>query len=355
VHEGHLILASTASEAGGKLFGVVLTVAIFVAVLFVIFAVAGKVTGRIERPLAIIILVAPAVILSLAGLVIPAVLTFISSLTNEQAAGQKLKIVNGKLVSNTTKFIGADNYKYAFTDSYTLHTLLRTVIWIVIVPLVTVAIGLLLALLIDRFERPGLVKTLIFLPTAISFVGASLIWSLIYDAPNFNQNGTPGQQTGLLSQVAIKLGWKHPPAWILHSPVNTYLLMIILVWIEVGFAMVVLGAALKAIPEEILEAARIDGASGATLFRTVQIPMIRNTLIVVVTTVTIASLKIFDIVFTITDGNYNTDVIADQMYNQLFVTNQTGRGSALAVILFVCVIPLVTYNVIQMKREKAGR
>ena len=345
-----MILASTASQAGSKLFGVVLTVAIFVAVLLVIFAVAGKVTGRIERPLAIVVLVAPAVLLSLAGLVIPAFITIFASLTNEQAAGQKLQLINGKLVSNSTKFVGLKNYKYAFTDSYTLHTLLRTIIWIVIVPLVTVVIGLLLALLLDRFKRPGLAKTLIFMPTAISFVGASLIWSLVYDAPNQG-----ARQTGLLSQLALKVGWKNPPNWLLDSPLNSYLLMIILVWIEVGFAMVVLGAALKAIPEEIIEAARIDGATGATLFRTVQIPMIRNTLIVVVTTVTIASLKIFDIVFTTTGGNYNTDVLADQMYNQLFVTNQTGRGSALAVILFICVIPLVTYNVIQMRRERATR
>jgi alpha-glucoside transport system permease protein len=204
-------------------------------------------------------------------------------------------------------------------------------------------------------RRPGLAKTLIFLPTAISGVGASLIWALVYDAPNYNQNGTPSSQTGLLSQLAIALGWKHPPNWLLSSPANSYLLMIILVWIQVGFAMVVLGAALKAIPEEIIEAARIDGATGARLFRTVQVPMIRNTLIVVATTITIASLKLFDIVFTVTSGNYNTDVLANQMYSELFVTNQTGRGSALAVILFLCVVPLVTYNVIQMRRERATR
>ena len=226
-------------------------------------------------------------------------------------------------------------------------------IWIVLVPLVTVAIGLLLALLFDRMKRVDFAKTLIFLPTAISFVGASLIWAYVYNAPVYNQDGTPGTQTGLLSKIAISLGWKHPPNWILDSPLNTFLLMVILIWIQVGFAMVVLGAALKAIPEEIIEAARIDGATGVTLFRTVQIPMIRNTLVVVATTITIASLKIFDIVFTVTGGNYNTDVLADQMYNQLFVTNQTGRGSALAVILFLCVVPLVVYNVFQIRRERA--
>lgn len=350
-----MLLASTASQAGSKLIGVVLVVAIFVAALFAIFAVVGRVTGRLQRPLAVVILVAPAVILAVGGLVVPTVLTFITSLTNKQAAGQKLQIINGKLVSNSTKFVGLQNYKYALTDSYTLHTLLRTAIWIIVVPALTVFIGLLLALLLDGMKRTGVVKTLIFLPTAISFVGASLIWSLVYNSPNFNQDGSPAQQTGLLSQLTISLGWKHPPNWILHSPLNSFLLMIILIWIEVGFAMVVLGAALKAIPEEILEAARMDGAVGIRLFRTVQIPMIRNTLIVVATTITIAALKIFDIIATVTGGNYSTDVVANQVYTELFVTNQTGRGSALAVILFLCVVPLVAYNVIQMRREQANR
>jgi alpha-glucoside transport system permease protein len=153
----------------------------------------------------------------------------------------------------------------------------------------------------------------------------------------------------------MAFGWNHPPNWLLNSPLNTYLLMVILIWIQAGFAMVVLGAALKAIPEEILEAARIDGATGARLFRTVQIPMIRNTLVVVTTTITIASLKVFDIVFTVTGGNFKTDVLADLVFNDLFVTNITGQGSALAVILFLCVLPLVAYNVVQIRRERATR
>jgi alpha-glucoside transport system permease protein len=351
----HLLLASTASQAGSKLLGVILVIAGFIAILVIIFAVAGRVTGRLERPTTILICLAPAVILACAGLVIPAIKTIQTSFTNAQAAGQKLICSATECHKISTKNVGLDNYKFAFTDSDTRATLIRTVLWIVIVPLVTVVIGLLLALLLDRMKRTGLPKTLIFLPTAISFVGASIIWSLVYNAPVYNQNGSPGTQTGLLSKIAISLGWDHPPNWILHSPLNTYLLMVILIWIQVGFAMVVLGAALKAIPEEIIEAARIDGATGMRLFRTVQIPMIRNTLVVVVTTVTIASLKVFDIVFTVTDGNYKTDVLADAMYQYLFVTNQTGRGSALAVILFLCVVPLVAYNVVQLRKERATR
>jgi alpha-glucoside transport system permease protein len=153
------------------------------------------------------------------------------------------------------------------------------------------------------------------------------------------------------------LGWKNPPNWILDQShlLNTFLIMVVMVWIQAGFAMVVLGAALKAIPEEILEAARMDGATGVTLFRTVQIPMIRNTLVVVVTTIIIATLKVFDIVYTMTNGNYNTDVLSRQMFADLFVTNQVSRGSALAVILFLCVLPLVIYNVRQLRKERTTR
>jgi len=193
-------------------------------------------------------------------------------------------------------------------------------------------------------------KTMVFLPTAISFVGAAVIWSYVY---NYIDPSEP--QTGLLSEIAIKLGWSHPPNWLITVPLNTFLEMAIMVWIQAGFAMVVLGAALKAIPDEVIESARMDGAGGVTLFRTVQIPMIRNTIVVVVTTVMITTLKVFDIVFTINNGNFSTDVLARQMYADMFVTNQVSRGSALAVLLFLCVLPLVFYNIRQLRREREVR
>jgi alpha-glucoside transport system permease protein len=227
------------------------------------------------------------------------------------------------------------------------------VLWIVIVPLLTVGVGLLLALLMDRMKYTSFFKTMIFMPTAISFVGASLIWELIYNAPVYLPSGQPGSQTGLLSQLALWLGWKNPPDWIQTPPGNTFLLMVILIWIETGFAMVVIAAALKGIPDEVIEAAQVDGATGYRLFTKVQIPMIRNTLVVVLTTVTIMSLKIFDIVRTVTNGDFNTDVLARQMYDDLFVTFQSGRGAALAVILFLCVVPLVAYNIRQLRRQRA--
>jgi alpha-glucoside transport system permease protein len=205
----------------------------------------------------------------------------------------------------------------------------------------------------DRMHYTSFFKTMIFMPNAISFVGASLIWELIYNPPVYLPNGDVGSQTGLLSQFALWLGWRNPPDWLQTPPGNTFLLMVILIWIEVGFAMVVIAAALRAIPDEIIEAAQVDGATGYKLFTKVQIPMIRNTLVVVLTTVTIMSLKIFDIVRTVTNGDFNTDVLARQMYDDLFVTFQSGRGAALAVILFACVVPLVAYNIRQLRRQRA--
>jgi alpha-glucoside transport system permease protein len=329
----------TGSQAVTTLGTALLYVAIFLAVLGIIFWVAGRVTGRFQRPIAIIICLGPALFLLLLGLIIPAITTVNNSFKNQQFLGQL-----------GTKYVGFKNYKYAFTDSETLQTILRTFLWLIIVPAVTVAIGLAVALLLDRMRRNAVPKTLIFLPTAISFVGASVIWQYVYSYV------APSQpQTGLLSAIVIKLGWHNPPNWMLTVPVNTFLLMVIMIWIQVGFAMVVLNAALKSIPDEIIESARLEGASGFRLFRTIQVPMIRNTVVVVLTTVMITTLKVFDIVYTVTNGNYNTDVLARKMYDEMFVTNQVSRGSALAVILFVIVLPLMFYNIRQLRRERTER
>ena len=345
-----VILASTASESASKLFGVLEAVGGFLAALIIIFFVAGRVTGRLQKPLTVLICLGPALILVIIGLVVPAISTAVTSLKNQQILGEQ-----ATCPPNATpgfpcgvKFVGLKNYKFDFTDSETLHILFRTLLWLTIVPAAAVFVGLMAALLIDRMNRPFLPKTLIFLPTAISFVGASLIWAYVY---NYQDPRT--SQTGLLSQIVIKLGWSHPPNWLTDSPLNVFLEMVILIWIQAGFAMVVLGAALKAIPEEILEAARMDGATGVTLFRTVQIPMIRNTIVVVLTTVMITTLKIYDIVATLNNGAFNTDVLARKMYGDMFTENQVSRGSSLAVILFLCVMPLVVYNVIQLRKERA--
>jgi alpha-glucoside transport system permease protein len=347
---GHapVILASTFSDSVSRLWTVIEAVGGFLAILIILFLVAGRATGRLQKPIAVLICLGPAVLLVIVGLVVPAINTFIISLHNQQFLGQPKCPPHPSPGFPCSKYIGFKNYTSDFKDPYTQGVFLHTLAWLIIVPIVTVVVGLLAALLMDRMRRTAVPKTLIFLPTAISLVGGALIWSYVY---NYVEPSQP--QTGLLSQIAIKLGWHNPPNWLTSAPLNLYLEMIILIWIQAGFAMVVLGAALKAIPEDILEAARMDGATGFTLFRTVQIPMIRTTLIVVLTTVMITTLKAFDIVFTLNNGNFNTDVLARQMYADLFVTNQVSRGASLAVILFILVTPLVVFNVIQLRKERA--
>ncbi len=190
--------------------------------------------------------------------------------------------------------------------------LINTVLWIILAPILATAFGLVLALLIDRMRARSekVTKSLIFLPMAISFVGASVIWKFVYQ---YNEPTQP--QIGLLSQVAIWLGWKNPPNWLLNTPLNTFMLIVIMIWVQTGFAMVVLSAAIKAIPDDVLEAAALDGATGWQMFVRVTIPMIRGTLIVVFTTILIAVLKIFDIVATMTGGNFNTSVLSYEMYS----------------------------------------
>jgi alpha-glucoside transport system permease protein len=307
---------------------------VFVAVLVVIFFVAGRASGRLAKPLASVIFLGPALLLLAVGLVIPAIRTIYLSFYNDGA----------------THFLGADNYTWAFTNSDEQQVLLNTLLWIVVAPVVTTGLGLTLALLVDRLKWQALYKSLIFLPMAISFVGASIIWKFVYDYRDPSQ-----PQIGLLSQIWLWLGGSNPPNWILSHPLNNFLLMVIMVWVQTGFAMVILSAAIKAIPDEITEAAVLDGARGVDLFRYVTIPMIRNTLVVVLTTVMIITLKLFDIIRTMTGGNFGTQVLANEMYSQSFTQFSRGRGSALAVILFVAVLPLVGYNIVQLRRERAHR
>lgn len=343
MNQSTMVLASTLSESGSRLLSVLEAVGGFVAILFVIFFLAGRATGRLQKPLAIVICLGPALILVLVGLIIPAIQTTITSFKNQQFLGQPNCTPQTTPGFPCVKFAGLENYKFAFTDPGSQAALLHTVLWLAIVPAVTVAIGLIAALLLDRMKRTALAKTLIFLPTAISLVGGSAIWLNIYNPP----------PTGLLSVVVMKLGWKHPPTWLFSSPLNMFLEMVILIWIQAGFAMVVLNAALKAIPEEILEAARMDGATGFTLFRTVQVPMIRTTLVVVYTTITITTLKAFDIVYTLYNGGFNTNVLANAVYDDMFGASKVSQGSAYAVILFVCVIPLVIFNIVQLRKDRA--
>ena len=309
-------------------------VAIFLGLLLIIFFIGARAKGKLQFPAAMIVFLGPAVLLLAYGLIAPAFATTVGSFQN--ATG--------------SDFVGLANYGWIFTTESNRKVLLNTASWIVIAPLVSTGIGLMLALLLDRMRRESISKSLIFMPMAISFVGAGIIWGLVYE-----YRDPAGQQVGLLSQIAQWIGMDDPPNWLLWQPWNNFFLMVIMIWIQVGFAMVVLSAAIKAIPGDVVEAAELDGATGWKLFSKVTIPMVRGTLIVVFTTIMIAVLKIFDIVRTMTNGNFGTQVVANEMYAQAFVQFDVGRGSALAVVLFVAVIPLIAYNVMQLRKERTIR
>jgi len=250
-------------------------------------------------------------------------------------------------------WVGLDNYTQLLSSPDFRDTLLNTVLWIIIVPAVTVALGLGVAVLADRL-KPGsekLTKTLIFLPMAISMVGASTIWKFIYDARPAGQ-----QQIGIQNAVITFLGFD-PVVWlqVQTAHLNSIFLMIILIWAQVGFSMVLLSAAVKGVPDETLEAARIDGANERQTFFRVVVPQIWPTVITVFITVLIGVMKVFDIVYVMTNGNFNTNVIALEFYNQLFTNGNAGYAAAIVVMLMIAVLPVMVYQVRQFRLQEAQR
>ncbi|MDT7548051.1 MAG: alpha-glucoside transport system permease protein [Actinomycetota bacterium] len=309
-------------------------IALFVAVIGVILFAASRFSGRKGDRMVAFAFLMPTVLLISVGLVYPGLKTIYQSFFN--AAGNS--------------FIGIDNYKTIFTDSDQITVLRNTVLWVVIAPFVATAVGLLYAILVDKARVEALAKALIFLPMAISFVGASIIWKFVYD---FRPDQPGIKQTGLLNEIIVKLGGS-PHQFLIDSPLNTIFLIIVMIWIQAGFAMTVLSAAIKAIPEDIVEAARLDGVRAWGMFRYVTVPTIRPALIVVLTTIGIGTLKVFDIVRTMTGGNFDTSVVANEFYSQSFRSANQGLGAALAVLLFILVVPIVAYNVRQL-RSSEGR
>jgi ABC-type sugar transport system permease subunit len=219
--------------------------------------------------------------------------------------------------------------------------------WVVFVTGLSTVLGLAIAALADRAAGESLAKSLIFLPMAISFVGASVIWRFVYA---FVPAG--GDQIGLLNGVWVGFGGD-PQAWIQTRPWNSLFLIAILIWIQTGFAMVLLSAAIKGVPHELIEAAQVDGASEGQIFWRVTLPSIRPTLVVVVTTLIVTVLKVYDIVKVMTNGEFGTSVIANQMFQEAFIGRELGRGSTLAVLLFIAVLPLMFFNVRRIRREAA--
>jgi alpha-glucoside transport system permease protein len=243
--------------------------------------------------------------------------------------------------------VGFDNYQQVFTDSDQLKVLRNTAIWVILTPIFATGVGLVYAVLVDRARFEKIAKALIFLPMAISLVGASIIWKFVYD-----YKGTEQDQIGILNAILKGLGLD-TYQFLLTEPWNTVFLIVIMIWVQSGFAMTVLSASIKAIPDDIIEAARLDGVNGLKMFRYITVPSIRPSLIVVLTTISITTLKVFDIVRTATGGNFGTSVLAYDFYVQSFRSFNFGLGAALATLIFILVTPIVVYNVRQMRRLEA--
>jgi alpha-glucoside transport system permease protein len=299
--------------------------ALFIAVLLF---VVSRVRGRASERAYAVGFVGPAMLMLAVGLIYPAILTIIGSFKNAKG----------------TSWVGFQNYVTLFSESEYQRVLFNTFVWTLLVPIAATAIGLLYAVLVDRTRTESFSKALVFLPMAISMVGASIIWKFVYDYRPTGRN-----QIGLANQILKWMGFD-TYQFLITAPWNTIFLIVVMIWIQAGFAMTVLSASIKAIPDDIIEAAKLDGVSGGQMFRYITIPSIRPGIIVVVTTIAIGTLKVFDVVRTMTGGQFKTSVVANEFYNQSFRYDNDGLGAALAVLLFVLVIPIVAYNITQLRK-----
>lgn len=271
----------------------------------------------------------PAILLLSVYLVYPLVVSVVLSFKDSQGAG----------------WVGFDNYTWLLNDTKFRESLGNNLLWLLVVPAASTFCGLIAAALTDRIRWGNFAKAMIFMPMAISFVGASVIWKFIYD-----YRGEGQTEVGALNAIVTTFGGT-PQAWLTVEPTNSFLLMVVLIWIQTGFAMVILSAALRGIPEETIEAAILDGASPLQIFARIKVPQIWGTIAVVWTTITITVLKVFDIVLTMTNGQWGTQVLANLMFDWMFRGNDTGRASAVALVIMLMVTPIMVWNIRNARKE----
>lgn len=319
-----------------KLLLAVVAIVVGVGGIWMLFtgasAIVGLLSPRLQARILPWVFIVPALLLLTVYLVYPTIATFVASFTENLAAGDPLT-----------------HYKAMFTGDY-LALFRNNAIWLVVGTAGSVGLGLLIAGLVDRVRREALAKTFIFLPLAISLVGASVIWRFVYQ---WRPEGAP--QYGLLNAVVTAFG-ADPVPWTssVGFPTNTLALIVIFIWLQTGFAMVVLSAAIKGVSVEVLEAARLDGAGERQIFFGIIVPIIKGSIITVATTIAISVLKIFDIVFVMTAGRDGTDVVANRMFLEMFQFTNDGRAAALAAILFVAVSPIIFINVRNLNKQGVG-
>ncbi|QIM20727.1 sugar ABC transporter permease [Phycicoccus sp. HDW14] len=335
------VITADAGGAASRLGTMVLGLAVFAAVFVGILLLASLFKGRRGEKIQAAAFVGPTIFFIAIALIYPAILTI-----RRAFYSGKFFDLNFGTPRTRGKFVGFDNFAALWTTPGLPEVFRNTAFWVILVPLFATGVGLLYAILIDRARGEAVAKALIFLPMAISMVGATLIWKFVYF-----YNGDPGSsQVGLLNAVITKLGMD-PVDFIGNAPGNTFSLIAIMIWIQAGFAMTVLSAAIKAIPDEIIEAAKLDGVKSLQMFRFVTLPSIRPSVIVVLTTIAIGTLKAFDIVQASSGGKFGDSILANEFYNRSFVTQQPGLGAAIAIVIFLLVSPIIVFNVIQLRKD----
>ncbi|MBI9097000.1 MAG: sugar ABC transporter permease [Spirochaetaceae bacterium] len=269
----------------------------------------------------------------------PAVLLLIWALVLPTLRSLRLSFLD----ATGSKFVLLDNYRFAFTDPIMLESFRNNLLWMFFGTLTCVTLGLIIAVLADKSKFEKVFKSLIFMPMAISFVGAGVIWKFIYA---YKGEGINITEIGLLNAIVTSLGGVAQP-WLLVPFWNNFFLIVIMVWLQTGYAMVIISSAIKSIPEEINEAAHVDGANALVIFFRITIPYIMPSIITVTTTILIFSLKLFDIVRVMTGGNFGTNVIANEFYLRQFTYGNSGQASAIAIVLLVVIIPVLAYKVLK--------
>ncbi len=297
--------------------------ALFFMANWIVESLPTKWTARIQP----FIFIGPAICLLVFFLALPVIQTFILSLYNY----------------NGTQFVGLQNYVDVFSQRVMIEAWRNNIIWLIVGTPLVIGFGLLVAILADRSKFENAAKSLIFLPMAISMVGAGVIFRFVFDLnPNI----------GLVNAVVTSLGGQNEEWLRLVQPWNNLFLIIVMVWLQTGFAMVLISAAIKSVSDDLLEAARVDGANEITIFRRIIIPSIAGTLLTVTTTVVIFTLKVFDIVMVMTGGNFGTDVIGVRFYRELFTEDNQGLGTAIAIVLLLAVIPVMIYNLREFSKRE---
>ncbi len=332
----------------GDVLRAVLTIALgiggFVGGLLLIYGATNLLPTKMRPGGQLAVFLGPVLVLLFVGLFVPAVQSIFLGFTRDP----QLPPGNSGLFAN---------YGFIFSDKNLRQSVFNSLVWVIGGGTISTIFGLMIARFADGMKREAIVKSMIFIPVALSLAGAGIIWKFVYDGPPFDY-GLLNAITKVIPGLPDSVGGDGQRSWIIESglSMNTFLLVIVLIWVQTGFALIVLSAAIKGVPESLAEAARVDGATDRQIFYRITVPYIRPALLTVITTGTIASLKAFDIVQAMTGGNFNTSTIANEYYTNFSVQNRDNVAAALGVVLFLMVIPVVVLNSRGQKRaqEMAG-